>query len=44
MKCSARFSPASMGGQTITATYAGDSHYSSNTGTFQLNVVKAGGD
>jgi len=44
MRCSSRFSPAAMGGQTITATYSGDSHYSSNTGTFQLTVVNAGGD
>jgi hypothetical protein len=44
MRCSVRFSPALVGGQTITATYAGDSHYSSNTGTFQLTVVKAGDD
>jgi hypothetical protein len=44
MRCSSRFSPAATGGQTITATYGGDNHYSSNSGTFLLTVVKAGGD
>ena len=44
LRCSSRFSPASVGGQTITAAYGGDSIYSSSTGTFQLIVLHKGGD